>query len=103
MSILLTDTEQLIVKNILLLYLPTGAKVWAFGSRARGKAKKFSDLDLAVDCAGEACSLSVLAQISFDFEESDLSFKVDLVDLNTIDSHFRQQIEGDSTLILHVT
>ena len=32
---------------------PVIARVWAFGSRAKGKARDESDLDLAVECFGE--------------------------------------------------
>jgi predicted nucleotidyltransferase len=84
-----------IIKEILLKYLPKGSQVWAFGSRVRGNAKKYSDLDLAIDYNGNELPLSVMAQISYDFEESDLPFKIDIVDWNTMSSQFKQNIQKE--------
>jgi len=43
-----------LVRAILCAHLPKGAKVWVFGSRATGKARRGSDLDLAIDI-GQKC------------------------------------------------
>jgi len=43
----LDGTELAIVKAILARHVPD-AVVWVFGSRATGKAKKYSDLDLCI-------------------------------------------------------
>ena len=45
LEILVFNLEN--VKSILNTYIPND-EVWAFGSRTRGTARKFSDLDLAV-------------------------------------------------------
>ena len=39
-----------LVKTILHRYLPKYTLLWVFGSRAKGTSKKFSDLDIAIDC-----------------------------------------------------
>lgn len=70
--------------------------VWVFGSRATGKAKRYSDLDLAV--AGEdPLPLSAMAALANDFEESLLPFKVDILDLAGVNASFRRIV--DSTKI----
>ena len=78
-----------LVRAILRQHLPQGAKVWAFGSRARGDNREASDLDLAVDL-GRALTLSELAALSAAFEESALPYKVDLVDMRQISAAFRE-------------
>jgi len=79
-----------IVRDILRRYVPD-REVWAFGSRARGKAKPYSDLDLAI--IGEApLSLDVSANLAEALSESDLPYKVDIVDWATIDDSFREII-----------
>lgn len=49
------------------------------------------DLDLAID-AGETLSIKELARIQYDFEESDLPWRVDVVDLNAVSDSFRKSI-----------
>lgn len=93
-------TEHLaLVQAILRRYLsPANAKVWVFGSRSKGTAKKFSDLDLAIEMIGLLPS-SIETNIAFDFEESDLPYKVDIVDWNAISEAFRERIKADRVLI----
>jgi type I restriction enzyme S subunit len=73
-------------------------EVWAFGSRAKWKAKEFSDLDLAID-GKTPIPLSVLADLSDDFDEFEFRFRVDVVDLLTVSPEFRRRIEQDRVLI----
>lgn len=80
-----------IVHNILLQHLPAHSKVWVFGSRAKGNAKKFSDLDLVID-AGKSLPGQTMTNLAFDFEESDLPYRVDIVDWNTISDNFKKII-----------
>lgn len=82
-----------IVRNILSNY---PYKFYAFGSRARGNPKKFSDLDI---CFFDNIPLNVVIQIEDDFEESDLPYKVDIVDWNKCSDDFRALIKKDLVLI----
>ena len=72
--------------------------VWAFGSRVKGNAKKFSDLDLVV-ISDSAIGLNVSADLSDDFSESDLPYKVDVVDWATTSESFRKIIEAQYVVI----
>jgi len=66
-------------------------RVVAFGSRCTGKARKHSDLDLAL--IGDApVPAAALARLRSDFDESDLPFRVDVVDLATASSDFRAAV-----------
>jgi type I restriction enzyme S subunit len=85
-----------LVKQILrnALHDETGVIVYAFGSRVKGKAKEFSDLDLAIDNHGKAAP-DLICRLLSDFEESDLPFKVDVIDLNDISESFYDAIRND--------
>ncbi len=86
-----------IVKQILKKHLPLGSKVWVFGSRAVKAKKEFSDLDLAID-SNQILPLSILSSLAHDFSESDLPYKVDVVDLNNINDNFRNKIRIEMIL-----
>jgi len=90
------DLEYLaIIKNILQKHLPATAKIGVFGSRVTGKARKYSDVDLLIDLSEKPVPMAILAQLATDFEESDLPFKVDIVDWNTISDEFRKYISSE--------
>jgi type I restriction enzyme, S subunit len=86
-----------IVHAILKRQVPQYA-VWAFGSRATWKAKPFSDLDLAI-ITPQPLSLSTSAALTDDFAESDLPFKVDIVDWAATSAAFRKIIERDKVVL----
>ncbi len=86
-----------IVRTILARHVPE-REVRAFGSRVSGPAKKFSDLDLAV--MGEtSISSSILADLEEAFRESDLPFKVDVVEWATTKENFRRIIEREYVVV----
>lgn len=86
----LTEQELQIVKNILQQYVPE-YPVWAFGSRVKNSAKPYSDLDLAI-ITDRPLSLAVRADLTAAFSESDLPWKVDIVDWAITDERFREII-----------
>jgi len=89
--------ELEIVREILRRHVP-GREVWAFGSRVKGKARTFSDLDLAV-LGDQPLALSVRADLAEDFSESDLPFKVDIVDWATTSERFREIIRAEYVVV----
>lgn len=60
-----------------------GAKVWVFGSRARGDHKPFSDIDLMYKITTDL-PLGLIYDITTNLEDSDLTIKVDLVNQDEI-------------------
>lgn len=78
------------VRRILRLHVPQW-DVWAFGSRVRGTAKPHSDLDLAV-ITPEPLPLAVWGALQDAFAESDLPWRVDVVDWATTSEAFRHLI-----------
>jgi len=89
------DLEKVLA--ILDRHLP-GREVRAFGSRVTGKAKKFSDLDLAV-MGEEPLSASVMADVQEAFRESDLPFKADVVVWAATTDAFRRIIEQEFVVV----
>ena len=60
--------------------------------------KKFSDLDLCFK-APQPLSLERISAMAEEFAESDLPWKVDIVDWWSISERFRQIIERDQVLL----
>ena len=89
-NVQLSSQQLETVKDILQQVLP-GCRCMVFGSRVKGNAKKYSELDLAIDI-GESISLHQLATLNDFFDESELPFTVDVVDWYRIDDDFRAHI-----------
>ena len=83
-----------IVRAILHDHLPPDAKAFVFGSRAHGGARRYSDLDLALEW-DRPLGLPLIGAIAEALSESDLPFKVDILDVTTIDPSFRICIAKD--------
>lgn len=96
-KIVISPSEWAIVRDILQRHVPD-REVWAFGSRAKWTSKEFSDLDLAI-IGDEPLSITTLASLSEDFSESELPYKVDIVDWATTSPSFRSVIERDKVVI----
>jgi predicted nucleotidyltransferase len=89
-----------IVRNVLSRLVPE-REVWAFGSRAGGGAhppKPWSDLDLAV-IGSAPLSLDEQAALSEAFSESDLPWRVDVVDGVTVSMVLQERIQAARLLI----
>jgi len=83
--------ERQTVVAILGRLLP-GREVRAFGSRVASTARKTSDLDLALITERPIPPL-LMADLKEAFTESDLPFRVDLVDWSRIGDRFRRIID----------
>lgn len=79
------------VRKILSEYIPN-AEVRVFGSRITEKARQFSDLDIVV-VGAKRMDLRVFAALKEAFVESDLPFRVDILDWQGISESFRKNIE----------
>ena len=93
----ITPTHWQIVRDILQKHVPD-KEVWAFGSRAKRSARKYSDLDLVI-VTDKPLGLDTSAALSDDFAESDLPFKVDIVDWATTSESFRRIIEQEKVAL----
>ncbi len=75
------------ILEILNMYLPNRL-VWAYGSRVKFSASKYSDLDLV---AFEATDLQIRDAIEA-FEESILPYRVSLMSWETLPKEFQNNI-----------
>jgi predicted nucleotidyltransferase len=76
-----------VVRDILRRHLPTHT-VWAFGSRATRTARRYSDLDLAV-ISDAPLPPDVLPALREAFSDSDLPWRVDVLDWSTLSPAFQ--------------
>ncbi len=93
--------EQLaLVKEILQKYVPSDVKIWIFGSRVTGNAKKYSDLDIALQhINSKKIAQQILNDLYLAFDESLLPWKVDLVDYCDLSENFQKIIEQHRVLL----
>lgn len=96
-SLALSTSEYDITSRILRRHFP-GVEVWVFGSRACGRARLYSDLDLAV-IGRHGIDVVALQQARDDFSDSDLPFRVDLCDWEDLDDTFREIIRKNKIVI----
>ena len=90
----LREDHTAIRRNVLRTHLPVDARAYVFGSRARGGARRYSDLDLALEW-DRPLGMDVIGQIAEALSDSDLPFKVDIVDLSVVEPAFRRRIAAD--------
>lgn len=95
-TLAISPEERAEVVAILEAHLPPEVEVGVFGSRAAGKAKPWSDLDLALR-GPEPISLDVAAALREAFEASSLGWKVDIVDRACVSPAFDRIIESTLT------
>jgi predicted nucleotidyltransferase len=83
------------VKRIVLQGLGSHrARVWLFGSRARGTGGRASDIDVAI-LPLEPLPPDTLARIEETLENSLVLSPVELVDLSTADPALRERVERE--------
>jgi predicted nucleotidyltransferase len=93
-SLALDPDHKRIVQDVLSAHLPPGFSVRAFGSRVKSSFRPYSDLDLAFK-GPEPLTLSQLADLQDAFSESDLPFKVDVVDWRDASPFLQAVIDRD--------
>ncbi len=92
MTLDLTEEQRRIVRSILTRIIP-GADYLAFGSRLGRCHHRYSDLDIALQTPSKI-PLAQLSALEEAFAQSDLPFRVDIVDLHRASPEFRRIIEA---------
>ena len=95
--VFLERSEKKIVLEIITKLCPESS-VWIFGSRYKGTHKPYSDLDLVI-VDKEKISFKELGKIQDAFEESELNFKVDVLDWNRLSDEFKEIISEGYEII----
>src|SRR3989338_4210993 len=87
-------SQEQISKILKCIYLHAPhIKIFAFGSRVKGTARKYSDFDLALD-AGHPLDLSVLIKIKNTLSETDLPMVIDVVDYCSLSPEFKALVDA---------
>ncbi len=86
----ITSEEREVILNLLQRHLP-GVEAWVYGSRAKWTSRPQSDLDLVVFTTPEQSPK--IGDLREAFEESNLSFRVDLFVWHEVPEQFHQEIK----------
>ena len=89
----------MLLKSILNKHIPNET-IWLFGSRATPNVKPYSDIDLAI-ITNTPLSSGLLSRLETDLAESDLPYKVDLIDWSMIDNEFKSIIRNRYEILHH--
>ena len=84
---------------ILAAHVPAGSVVRVFGSRANGRSRRYSDLDLAID-AGRVLTLDETAALREAFSGSDLPWAVDVVDVRSVEEGFARLVTAGGVVLV---
>ncbi|MFH0800328.1 MAG: nucleotidyltransferase domain-containing protein [Pseudomonadota bacterium] len=95
----LSAHDRKFILSVLENLLPAGSQAYFFGSRMNSTFSEGSDLDLLI-AANAPIGLDVIAKIRDMFEESDLPFKVDILDNSSLTPSMRQNIMKHAALVL---
>lgn len=83
-----TNDTLVAIRTIVQKHLPDRTyKVFLFGSRATGSARRFSDFDIGV-LGNTALPAGTLSDIQEELENSDIPYKVEVIDFTAVDPSF---------------
>ena len=82
-------TKQKIIAVISAL-IPE-ARIYLFGSRARGTNAQYADIDIALD-AGKELLLIDVDEVKSMLNESNIKYKIDVVDIYQVSDLMRKEI-----------
>lgn len=85
------------VASLLAQHFPD-CEVRAYGSRVKGDAAKYSDLDISIVGEGKL-DRAKLMELRYAFDESDLPIRVDLHDWHSTSADFQKVIEENYVVI----
>ncbi len=77
------------IKKTIYKYLPEEYGVFVYGSRAAGKAAKWSDIDVGI-LGKEKVPSREIALIKDEIEESNIPYLVDVVDFSRVSDKFKR-------------
>jgi len=92
------DNQLHELKQILQAHLPNTAKIYAFGSRTNNTARTNSDLDLLIKNPNQI-PWNILAETEEALSESELPFRVDLLDSHRLTDEFLNEITSSAVLL----
>ena len=85
------------VVKIIAKYLP-GARIYLFGSRAKGTAKPYSDFDIAIEWK-EKIPLHTMAKIREELDKLPTLKSFDLIDLKRVSGDFIETVRKTGVIL----
>jgi predicted nucleotidyltransferase len=84
------------IVDIISALIPN-AKIYLFGSRARGTHSKWSDIDLALD-TGKPLTNTNIDEVKSVLAATNIPYKVDVLDFQTVSTEMQVSIKRDGIL-----
>lgn len=97
MNIDLTPAHRDLIIKLIERHLPD-TTAWVYGSRVKGTARRYSDLDMVVFSTPE--QRRGVSDLEDAFEESDLPFRVDLFTWDRTPESFKENIEAEHVALV---
>lgn len=99
-AIALTDIQTAEVCAILrAVFIQASVKTWVFGSRATGRARPYSDLDILI-ATPTPLNWRVRADLQDAFEASNLPFRVDVVEESRLAPTLAPRVLSERQILL---
>ena len=73
------------------------AKIYLFGSRAKGNYHETSDIDIAID-NNKKIDRKIISQVKNAIDSFNIPYTIDIVDLNNVSETLKKQLERDKIL-----
>ena len=89
----LEDRYKEFIINSILKIIPN-VEIYVYGSRVKGTAVKYSDVDSALK-SGEEIPFDTVLKLKAFFSDSTFPYMVDIIDLNSISENFKNRIQKD--------
>ena len=84
------------IVDIISALIPN-AKIYLFGSRARGTHSKWSDIDLALD-TGKPLTNTNIDEVKSVLAATNIPYKVDVLDFQSVSTEMQTSIRRDGKL-----
>ncbi len=84
---MLEDKWKVLIKKTVQKYLGADVRVFMFGSRATGKNRRWSDVDIGIS-GNQKIAGSKLVEIESDLSESDIPYLVEIVNFQSVSTEF---------------
>ena len=89
----LEDRYKEFIINSILKIIPN-VEIYVYGSRVKGTAVNYSDVDIALK-SGEEIPFDTVLKLKAFFSDSTFPYMVDIIDLNSISENFKNRIQKD--------
>lgn len=90
--------EEILKMKLLEIFGHTQAKIFLFGSRARGQARRGSDADIGIEFLDDATFRKLKSKFDTFWEESIIPFRVELIHFDRVDMDFKEQALKDRVI-----